>query len=75
MKNEKLWSLSFGMIIIETALYMIAAYVLNPSMTEYLMLKGFAFELTGIITSILSWVAIIFRPFSGVLSDRFSKKK
>ena len=75
MKNEKLWALSFGMIIIETALYMIAAYVINPSMTEYLMLKGFAFELTGIITSILSWVAIIFRPFSGVLSDRFSKKK
>ena len=71
----KLWSLSFVLILCINALNGIATYMVNPSLPDYLLSKGAPLEYTGIISSLVSWIALVFRPFSGAVSDRFNKKR
>lgn len=74
MQKERLWTAPYVMILIVNAVNGIASYMVNPIMPDFLAANGVAFELTGIISSLLSWVALVFRPFSGALSDRGNKK-
>ncbi len=73
--NEKLWTSKFILILAINALNGLALYISNPIMTRYLVARGVEFEYTGIISSLLSWVAMFFRPFSGAMSDNMNKKK
>lgn len=77
MEKEKpeIWSLRFILVIIVNALNGLAMYISNPIFANYLIIRGVGFEYTGIISSLLSWVALAFRPFSGAMSDRLNKKK
>lgn len=43
-------------------------------MTKYLVARGVVFAYTGIIASLLSWIAMCFRPFSGAMSDKMNRK-
>lgn len=73
--NQKLWTSKFVFILIINALNGLALYISNPIMTRYLVARGVGFEYTGIISSLLSWIAMCFRPFSGAMSDNLNKKK
>jgi len=77
LKNEqmKLWTLPFILMFIVNALNGISSYMVNPLMPDFLVAKGVAFEVTGVISSLLSWVALVIRPFSGAMSDKLNKKK
>lgn len=74
-KHIKLWTLSFILLLTVNALNGISSFMVNPSMPIFLESKGVAFEVTGIISSILSWVALVIRPFSGAMSDKLNRKK
>ena len=74
MKNEKLWTTKYVLVVVINAINGLALYISNPIMTKYLVSKGMMFEYTGVIASLLSWVAMIFRPFSGAMSDKLNKK-
>ncbi len=74
MKKEKLWTLPFFLVLGINGLNGIASFMTNPLMPDYLVTHGAIFELTGIISSLLSWIALICRPFSGAISDKFNKK-
>ncbi|MEA5017886.1 MAG: MFS transporter [Erysipelotrichaceae bacterium] len=74
-KHIKLWTMSFILLLIVNALNGISSFMVNPSMPIFLESKGVAFEVTGIISSILSWVALVIRPFSGAMSDKLNRKK
>ncbi len=74
-KKSTIWSLKFILVIIVNALNGLAMYISNPIFANYLITRGVGFEYTGIISSLLSWVALAFRPFSGAMSDRLNKKK
>lgn len=63
------------MVMIVNAMNGISSYMINPSLPNYLSSKGVLFEVTGIISSLLSWIALLFRPVSGLISDRLNKKK
>lgn len=65
----------FLVVLLINALISIVSYMINPILPGYLVSKGVPFASTGIISSIMSWVALFFIPFSGVASDRFNKKK
>ena len=73
--KEKLWSLPFILLLISHSLNLIITYMMNPVFTQYLSEKGVIFSLTGILSSILSWIAMVIRPFAGAASDRFDRKK
>ena len=74
VKKEKLWSLAFIIILFINAINGTATYMVNPNFADYLVSKGAAFEFTGLISSLLSWIALLLRPFSGAISDRANKK-
>lgn len=75
LKEQKLWTGKFIAVVIVNAVNGLALYISNPIMAKYLVSKGISFEYTGIIASLLSWIAMGFRPFSGAMSDRMNKKK
>ena len=75
LKEQKLWTGKFIAVVIVNAVNGLALYISNPIMAKYLVSKGICFEYTGIIASLLSWIAMGFRPFSGAMSDRMNKKK
>ncbi|MBQ9840857.1 MAG: MFS transporter [Erysipelotrichaceae bacterium] len=75
MERKKLWTGKFITVVIINAISGFALYISNPIMANYLVSKGVVFEYTGIIASLLSWIAMLFRPFSGAMSDRMNKKK
>ena len=74
-EQNRLWTVPFILVLFVNALNGISSYMVNPAMPEFLVSKGIPFALTGLISSLLSWVALAMRPFSGAMSDRFNKKK
>ena len=74
-KKYSLWTWKYTSVLLINILNGLALYISNPIMTKYLVLHGIGFEYTGMISSILSWIAMGFRPFSGAMSDRMNKKK
>ena len=74
-KNGSVWSLLFILVLCINSLNSIAVYMLNPIMSEFIVTKGIAFEYTGMISGLLSWIALFFTPFAGMASDRVNKKK
>ena len=75
MGKNKLWTGKFIAVVIINAINGLALYISNPIMAKYLITMGIAFEYTGIIASLLSWIAMMFRPFSGAMSDKMNKKR
>lgn len=75
MEKRELWTWKFISVVIINAVNALALYISNPIMTKFLVAKGIDFAYTGYIASLLSWIALFFRPFSGAMSDRMNKKK
>ncbi len=75
IRSEKIFTLPFMMILFLSVLSGSAAFMVNPILPQYLVSKGAPMQITGIISSLMSLVALIGRPFSGAASDRFNKKK
>ena len=51
-----------------------ASYMVNPILPSFLVSRGAPMEITGIISSLMSLVALFGRPFSGAASDHYNKK-
>ncbi|MBR2684989.1 MAG: MFS transporter [Erysipelotrichaceae bacterium] len=74
-KKERIWTGTFVLVFLINLFNGIAMYMTNPVMPDYLTEMQVPFALTGIISSILSWVSMTLRPFSGWASDRYNQKK
>lgn len=74
-KKYSLWTWRYVTVLMINVLNGLALYISNPIMIKYLVLHGVGFEYTGIISSILSWIAMVFRPFSGAMSDKMDKRR
>lgn len=72
--NEKLFTVPFFMILIMSVISGSASYMVNPVLPAFLVSRGAPMEITGIISSLMSLVALFGRPFAGAASDRFNKK-
>lgn len=75
IRSEKIFTLPFMMILFLSVLSGSAAFMVNPILPQYLVSKGAPMQITGIISSLMSLVALMGRPFSGAAGDRFNKKK
>lgn len=73
-KNERIFTLPFCMILIMSVISGSASYMVNPVLPDFLVSRGAPLEITGIISSLMSLVALFGRPFAGAASDRFNKK-
>ena len=75
MNKKKIFTLPFFMILIMSVISGSASYMVNPILPAFLVSRGAPMEITGIISSLMSLVALFGRPFSGAAGDRFNKKK
>lgn len=73
--RKNFWTVSFIVLLTVNFLNGTCTYMINPSLPSFLVDKGVLFEYTGIISSILSWVALFIRPFAGALSDAYNRKR
>ena len=62
------------MVLLMSVISGSASYMVNPVLPAFLVSRGAPMEITGIISSLMSLVALFGRPFAGAASDRFNKK-
>ena len=74
-KTHQLWSWTFIIALIINVFSSVSMYMTNPIMTDCLLEKGVSFAWTGIISSVISWISLLFRPVSGWASDNYNKKR
>ncbi|MBR4421301.1 MAG: MFS transporter [Erysipelotrichaceae bacterium] len=75
MKKERIFTIPFLMVLVMGVISGSASYMVNPVLPAFLVSRGAPMEITGIISSLMSLVALFGRPFAGAASDRFNKKK
>ncbi|MBE6116810.1 MAG: MFS transporter, partial [Erysipelotrichaceae bacterium] len=73
-EKERIFTLPFMMILVMSVISGAASYMVNPVLPAFLVSRGAPMEITGIISSLMSLVALFGRPFAGAASDRFNKK-
>ena len=69
------WTKQFIFLVAINVFNSMSTFMINPVISSYLVRVGLDFQYTGLVSALMSWVAIVFRPFSGALSDAFDKKK
>ena len=74
MNKKRIFTIPFIMVLSMSVLSGAASYMVNPILPAFLISRGAPMEITGIISSLMSLVALFGRPFSGAASDRFNKK-
>ncbi len=74
MQKKTIFTVPFVMILLMSVISGSASYMVNPILPAFLVSRGAPMEITGIISSLMSLVALFGRPFSGAASDRFNKK-
>ena len=72
--SERIFSLQFILVLLLSVISGSSSYMVNPILPEYLVSRGAPLEITGLISSLMSWVALVGRPFCGAAADRYNKK-
>ena len=72
--KERIFTIPFLMVLTMSVVSGSASYMVNPILPAFLVSRGAPMEITGIISSLMSLVALFGRPFAGAASDRFNKK-
>lgn len=74
MEKRRLWNRSFAQLFcIELALQF-GLYLVRPIVANYSVSLGASMTLAGFFSGLLATTALLMRPFSGRISDAFSKK-
>ena len=74
MKKEKLWTKDYILIILMSTFQNAQMQLVNPIMSKYNKSIGIDINIIGIIIGVFSLAALIIRPVSGPLADRFNNK-
>ena len=72
---EKLWNKSFILILIISTCNNSASMMITPLISKYALSLGIPLTIAATIVSLMSIVALVLRPISGLCSDRFNRKK
>ncbi len=72
---KKLWNKSFVLILLMSTCNNSASMMVTPLISKYALSIGLPLTTAATIASLLSIVALLLRPFSGLVSDRFNRKR
>jgi MFS family permease len=73
-KRETLWNFNYIYLLILSALTSTAFQMISPVVSKFAVTLGAGLTIAGAITGVFSITALVVRPFSGVIADRFNKK-
>lgn len=68
-----LWSIPFLLVFLAEYMLQIGLYTIRPIVSSYAVSLGSSFSLAGLLSGILSGVALLCRPLCGLISDRFNQ--
>jgi len=74
-KKATIWSKNFIILFLINIVAMTGFQMLNPNMAEYVSSLGADTGILGAVTAVLSFAALVARPFSGKAADRLDNKK
>ena len=74
-EETKLWNKSYIMILILSTVINSATQMVTPLVSKFAISLGAQLSIATTIASLMSWSALFLRPFAGLLSDRFNRKK
>ena len=72
--QARLWTWPFILVLIINAFNGVASYMINPILPDYLAEKGVLFSVIGIISSLISWIALVFQAV-GATTLKLSRKQ
>lgn len=73
MQRNKLWNIRFVHLLLIEAVFQFATYLTNPIVSSYVIFLGASLAVGGFIAGLVASAALAMRPFTGWISDRFSK--
>ena len=73
-QKETIWNKDFIIVFLVNIVAYMGFQMLNPNITKYASSLGIVSTLVGIIAAAYSFAALLSRPFSGMLTDKMSKK-
>lgn len=65
----------FLLLMVYNIFFCMSYGMITPILMEYLVDKGLALEIAGMIAGVVSMTSLIVRPLSGYFTDRLNKKK
>ncbi len=74
MKNTKLWNAKYILLMIVNFITAFSFYMIVSLLSKYLMGIGLSLSVAGIIIGMFSITSLVIRPFTGFMTDNFSKK-
>lgn len=73
-RKDKLWNKNFVVVLAVMMVANMGFYMLAPIITPYVVSMGYTLALAGVVTGMMSIVAMCIRPFTGLVGDLFNKK-
>lgn len=71
----KLWSFEFTFLLVISCINFGAFGITMPIFPGFAVSPGAGLGAAGLVTGLFSFIALVGRPFTGLLGDRFNKKK
>lgn len=72
--KAKIWTRDFVLIALINMTVFMGFYITNTGMPVYVSMLGASDVIVGLVTTLTTATAIIIRPFSGIMIDRFGRK-
>lgn len=72
--NEKLWNKNYILLILANLFSAFSFNMVSTILSKYLVGLGATLTVAGIVVGIFSIMALVIRPVSGVVADRYSKR-
>ena len=73
MQSRKLWNMRFVHLLLIEAVFQFATYLVNPIISQYVILLGSSLAVGGFVAGLVASSALAVRPFTGWIADRLSK--
>ena len=73
--KQKIWSKDIILLMVASFFYMASPMLVTPLIAGFSESLGAGPEIMGLVGGLTNLCALIFQPFSGNLSDRYSKHK
>lgn len=73
--KEKLWTRSYLFVILTSTFQNCQMQMVNPLMSKYASSLGIDMNIVGIIVGLMALSAMVSRPISGKIADRFDNKR
>lgn len=74
-QRQRLWSTQYIFLILLGTMTSTAFYMVHPTLSTYATSLGASLSAAGTVVGLFSIVALVARPFGGLLADRMNKKR